>query len=268
MIEAYTRRVAQTNGEQLRLEIWKHPTDRQLLSVYADWLAAQGDGPRAEFIQLSLLAKRTSEQEKRRVALRNKHRGAWLGGARPFIWTWVDDEDSPGFVRRCQCQMAKLTSGFEQIRGLGPRLVVAVTAPKAKREVDALAKLPLGLLWGLAMYEADAQWITDALMTKLAPTFHGLRELVLHVNEMRASERGWGAVLEHLGTVEHLDLTMGENPERWLEMLLERKLPLQTLSVPGWIGKPLARRLRKVIPNVEFRSEGRLRFDRALGYYV
>jgi uncharacterized protein (TIGR02996 family) len=261
--------VAQTTGDQLRLEIWKNPTDRQLLSVYADWLTAQGDGPRAEFMQLSLLAKRTPAQEKRRVALRNKHRGPWLGAARPFIWTWEEDEDSPGFVRKCQCQMAKLTKGFEQIRTLGPRLVVAVTAPKAKREVDALAKLPLGTLWGLAMYEADAQWITDELMTKLAPKFRGLRELVLHVNEMRASERGWGVVLDHLETVEHLDLTMGDDPERWLEMLLEKKLPLQTLSVPGWIGKPIKARLTKAIPDVKFRSgERRLRYDRELGYYV
>src|SRR5664279_3153674 len=106
-------------------------------------------------------------------------------------------------------------------------------------------------------------------MTKLAPKFRGLRELVLHVNEMRASERGWGVVLEHLETVEHLDLTMGDDPERWLEMLVEKKLSLQTLSVPGWISKPIKARLTKAFPDVEFRSgERRLRYDRELGYYV
>ena len=52
-------------------------------------------------------------------------------------------------------------------------LVVSVTAPKAKREVAALARLPLGTLYGLAMYEADAQWITDDLMTTLAPALDG-----------------------------------------------------------------------------------------------
>jgi len=261
--------VPPSNEQQLRDEIWKNPTDRQLLSVYADWLMSTGDTTRAEFMQLSLLPKPTPAQNKRLVALRNKHRGAWLGAARPFIYTWDEDEESPGFVRKCQCQMAKLTKGFEQIRALGPRLVVAVTAPKAKREVDALAKLPLGTLWGLEMYEADAQWITDELLTKLASRLGGLRELVLHVGEARASDAGWRAVLEHLDVVERMELTMGENPERWLEMLLEKNLPLRALSMPGWIGKSLRARLNKAIPDVTYRSgEAHQYYDRETGYYI
>ena len=254
--------------EQLRAQIWKTPADRHLLGVYADWLAAHGDPTRAEYMQLSLLARRTPAQEKRRSALRTKHRGAWLGAARPFIWTWEEDDDVPGFVRRCQCQMAKLTKGFAQVRALGPRLVVAVTAPKAKREVAALAKLPLGTLWGIALHEADAQWITDELMTTLAPRLGGLRALVLHVGEARASDRGWGAVLDHLDAISHLELTPGEHPERWLEMLIEKRPALETLSLPGWIDKALAKRLAAAFPDVELRpGERRMRFNRATGYY-
>ncbi|MCX5746722.1 MAG: TIGR02996 domain-containing protein [Proteobacteria bacterium] len=258
-----------TTEQQLRQQIWSDPTDRQLLSVYADWLATTGDKARAEFVQLSLLPKRTSEQAKRLTALRNKHRGAWLGAARPFIYTWEEDEDTPGFVRRCQCQMAKLTTGFEQVRGLGPRLVVSVTAPKAKRETIALSKLPLGTLWGLAFYEADAQWITDELMTTLAPAMHGLRELVLHAEAARASDRGFATILDHIASVEHLDLTIGWNPERWLELLIDRQLPLKTLSLPGWIKAPMRRRLAKVATQVTYRSgEGYHRYDRETGYYT
>jgi uncharacterized protein (TIGR02996 family) len=255
--------------QQLRAQIWKNPMDRQLLGVYADRLAEQGETTRAEYIQLSLLAKPTAAQERRRTALRNKHRGAWLGAARPFIWTWEEDEETPGFVSKCQCQMAKLTKGFDAIRALGPRLVVAVTAPKAKREVDALAKLPLGSLWGLAMVEADAQWITDELLNKLAPTLDGLRELVLHVGEARASDRGWRVVLQHLDALESLELTMGENPEVWVELLIEKPLPrLRRLSVPGWIGKPLRARLAAAVPEVELRGgEERMRYNRSTGYY-
>ena len=259
----------QTTEQQLRQEIWTHPTDPQLLSVYADWLVSEGDAPRAEFIQLSLLAKPTPAQNKRMVALRNKHRGAWLGAARPFIWTWEEDEDSPGFVRKCQCQMAKLTKGFEHVRALGPRLVVAVTAPKAKRETIALAKRPLGSLWGLALYETDAQWITDELMETLAPALRGLRELRLHPDAARSSDRGFAAVLEHIGSVERLDLTIGENPERWLERLVAKQLPkLQTVSLPGWIDKSTRKQLAKLAPNVVYRpGETFHHYNRETGFY-
>jgi uncharacterized protein (TIGR02996 family) len=254
-------------GEQLRAQIWQNPTDRQLLSVYADWLVGKGQETRAEYIHLSVLARRTQAQNNRRTALRNKHRGAWLGPARPYVWTWEEDDLSPGFVAKAQCQMAKLTAGFELVRALGPRLVVAVTAPKARRETLAFAERPLGTLWGLAFYELDAQWITDELMMTIAPKLGGLRELVLHVGEMRASDRGWQAMLQHLDVLQHLDLTMGENPERWLELLLARRLPLRTLSVPSWIDRPLRTRLERAIPTVLLRRQGRHWFNRATGQY-
>jgi hypothetical protein len=79
-----------------------------------------------------------------------KHRGAWLGAARPFIYTWEDSDDSPGFIARAQCSFAKLTAGFAHIRALGPRLIVSATEPRTKRETVAVATLPLGTLYGLA----------------------------------------------------------------------------------------------------------------------
>lgn len=259
----------QQTEQHLRDEIWKQPTDPHVLSVYADWLVTHGDASRAEFIQLSLVPEPTRAQTKRRLALRSKHRGAWLGAARPFIYTWQEDESSPGFVRRCQCQMAKLTRGFEQVRGLGPRLVVAVTAPKSKQEVVALAKLRLGTLWGLAFYEADAQWITDELLVTLAPAMRGLRELVLHAEPAGASALGWAAILEHIDSVEHLDLTLGEDPDRWFELLLaKRRSPFESLSLPSWIGTPMRRRLATIAREVTYRSgEAALHFNRATGYY-
>jgi uncharacterized protein (TIGR02996 family) len=250
-------------------EIWKRPDDRELLSVYADYLASVGETTRAEYIQLSLQEPRSAAQDKRRDALRNKHRGAWLGVARQFVHTWEESEDTPGFIARAKCSTAKLTEGFEHVRALGPRLAVAVTEPKAKRETVALAKLPLGSLYGLALYEADAQWITDELLATLAPTLRGLRALVLRAGEARATDEGWQTVLANLDAVEHLDLTMGWNPERWLELLLASPLArtLRTLSVPGWIGKPLRKRLNALPCTIDYRDERRSRYNRETGYY-
>jgi uncharacterized protein (TIGR02996 family) len=257
---------------QLLEEIWRRPEDRQLLAVYADWLAGQGETARAEYIQLSLLDDPTAAQEKRRGALLKKHRGAWLGAARPFVWTWEESEETPGFVARCQCAMAKLTAGFEQVRALGPRLLVSVTEPKAKREVRALAERPIGTLYGLALYEADAQWITDELLSTLAPRLPGLKQLVLHAGEARATEAGWASLLPHLAGLEHLELSLGWNPERWVELLLESSLPrsLRTLSLPGWIAPSFGDALARVMPAcaLTLREEGRMRFDRETGYYA
>jgi uncharacterized protein (TIGR02996 family) len=259
-------------SSQLLEEIWRCPTDRQVLGVYADWLAGQGETARAEYIQLSLLSSPTPAQEKRRAALSKKHRGAWLGPAPPFVWTWEESEETPGFVARCQCSMAKLTAGFEEVRALGPRLLVSVTEPKAKREVRAFAERPIGTLYGLALYEADAQWITDELLQTIAPKLDGLRQLVLHAGEARASEVGWGALLPHLGALEHLELSLGWNPERWVELLLASSLPrsLRTLSLPGWLSPAWQEALARALPHaaLTFREESRMRFDRETGYYA
>lgn len=257
--------------ERLLARLWERPDDRQALGVYADWLAEHGESTRAEYVQLSLLERPSAAQEARRLALLRKHRGAWLGASRPYVWTWEESEETPGFVARCQCSMAKLTEGFELVRSLGPRLVVSVTAPKAKREVAAFAERPLGTLYGLALYEADAQWITDVLLATIAPKLDGLRKLVLHAGEARASEAGWRALLPHLGALEHLELSMGDSPERWLDLLIDSAPAhsLQTLSIPGWIDDGLRGRVARGLPGcaLELRDEGRMRFNRETGYY-
>src|SRR6202012_618468 len=72
-------RAHQAMTAELLAQIWNEPTDRDVLRVYADWLATNGEPARAEFMQLSLLRERTPAQAKRRNALLAKHRGAWLG---------------------------------------------------------------------------------------------------------------------------------------------------------------------------------------------
>jgi uncharacterized protein (TIGR02996 family) len=260
-----------TAPSQLLTEIWQRPTDRQLLSVYADWLATHGETTRAEYVQLSLLDRRTAAQDRRRSALCKRYRGTWLGAARPFVHTWEDSDETPGFVSQARCSMARLAAGFELVRALGPRLVVSVSEPKAKREVTALAAHPLGSLYGLALWESDAQWITDELLATLAPSLRGLRSLILYPGEARSSDVGWQAVLAHADALERLELAMGANPERWLELVLDSALTrtLRTLSVPAWIGEPLRARLARELPGctLELRDERRNRFDTATGFY-
>jgi hypothetical protein len=166
--------------------------------------------------------------------------------------------------------MPKLAAGFELVRALGPRLQVNISEPKARREVVALAKRPLGTLWGIQLHENDAQWISDDVLTILAPAMQGLRSLVLYAGEARSSDTGWKALIAHLDRLESLEVMMGENPERWLEMLLEAPLAktLRALSVPGWIDAKLQARLKKLDAKVTFRRERRHRFNRATGYYV
>jgi uncharacterized protein (TIGR02996 family) len=243
----------------LLAQIWNKPTDRELLRVYADWLASNGEPARGEFIQLSLLDHPTPAQAKRRGALLAKHRGAWLGAARPFVYWWQESDDSPGFIAHARCSFAKLTAGFTHVRALGPRLIVSATEPKAKRETHALAKLPLGTLYGLALHENDKQWITDELLATLGPALHGLRALELDPGEIRASEHGWEAMLPHLHTLEHLELGLGDNPERWIGLLLDAKLKLKSLSLPGWLDESSRKRVLRKYPRATFSERWRLR---------
>jgi hypothetical protein len=187
------------------------------------------------------------------------------------VWTWVESEQTPGFVAEAQCQPMKLVAGLDLIATLGPRLHVSVSQPKSRREIDALAKLPLGQkLYGLRFIENDAQWVNDGLMTTIAPALSGLRSLQLDAWEARASDEGWGAMLPHLTGLEQLTLSLGANPERWIELLLASSLPksLKSLSVPGWLPPALQKRLQKAIASVEFRRERRNVFNRATGFYL
>jgi hypothetical protein len=187
------------------------------------------------------------------------------------VWTWEEDETCPGFVARAQCSMAKLTSGFAFVRSLGPHLVVNVTEPKARREAVAFAACPIGTLYGLRLFELDAQWVTDELLTTLAPSMRGLRVLELYAGEARATDMGWEALLPNLEGLERLELAMGWNPEAWIEALLASSVmrTLKALSVPAWLHKSLQAQLKKALPKnaVAFRKERRSRYNRETGYY-
>ncbi len=249
--------------------IWKNPDDRTLLAVYADWLGSTGETTRSEYMQLRLLDAMTQAQQQRMTALRVRHRGAWLGKARPFVWTWEEDWNVPGFIARAQCSMGKLIKGFELVRALGPRLVVHVTEPSARQEVAAFAKQPLGTLYGLGLRENDADWVTDALLTTLAPSMRGLRALEVIAGEARATEAGWNALLPHLEGLEHLVLNPGWDPEAWFAALLDSSVlrSLRSISVPSWVDKTTQTRLEKEVKEVVFRPERRLQFNRDTGQY-
>ena len=254
-----------SSGEALRAQLWQRPDDLELLRVYADWLVEHGDPARGEFIQLSVLTGRSAAQEKRRAALLRKHGSAWVGPASPFVYSWRCTDEAPGFVSEVKCSAMKLVAGFDAIRALGPRLTVTLAIVKTRREVAALATLPLGALYGLALCETDADWVTDHLLSTLGPRLAGLRSLVLHAAERRASERGWAEVLPHLGSLERLDLTMGANAEAWLELLLEAPAArsLRALCIPSWVDPVLRERLTRELGGCEvsLRPAMRLRFD-------
>jgi len=72
-----TEKKRATSGAELLEQVWAHPTDLAMRSVYGDWLVEQGD-PRGELIALQLGA--PSEASDRKAhALIEKHWKKWLG---------------------------------------------------------------------------------------------------------------------------------------------------------------------------------------------
>ena len=163
-------------------QLWKSPTDRVALTVFADWLLDQGQQTRAEFIQLSLLKKPTPTQVKRKEQLLAKHRGEWLGAARPLVSAWEDSLVTPGFVARATVAPEKLLAHFELIRGLGPQAVIRLTRVKTRLITKRLAELPLGTLHGLELEnpnESNTDWLDDTFCELIAPGVKGLKWLSL-----------------------------------------------------------------------------------------
>jgi uncharacterized protein (TIGR02996 family) len=214
-------------GEELRRAVWQSPEDRGALAVYADWLLEHGDATRAEYMQLALLDAPTGAQEKRQETLRKKHRGEWLGPARPFVYTWEESEDSPGFVAKVQCGVAKLAAGLEHIRALGPRLTVQVNPVTTARDRAALAKLSLGKLYGLALYESDLSWVSDRLLTAIAPKLHGLRRLELFFMTNQLSLETFRALLPELTIDELVIDSYFESCDPYIDALLASPLAKQ-----------------------------------------
>lgn len=244
--------MAESEGA-LRAKIWKSPEDREALSVYADWLLQHGDATRGEYMQLSLLKKRTPAQTKRRDALLKKHRGSWLGEARAFVYTWEESETSPGFVAKVKCGTKKLVAGFEKIRALGPRLVVEVNPAISTSDRAALAKLPLGTLYGLTLMDADAFWLKDRTVRQLLPALKGLTALELAVWD--EDQRGsfsidtWRAVLDAVPTLEEIDFTAESSmSDSYIETLLAHPTAPRLRALTLGHGKRLQRAIRKACP--------------------
>jgi len=171
--------------DELLAAIWLDPDDRSLLRVYADWLMEHGS-LRGEYMQLLLLTHPTSLQLARAAGLRTKHRGKWLGSARPFVASWTDSETIPGFIDRLHCTAANLIAGFQDLVRLGPRLEISVTAMRiGKRKLEAkLAALPLGKVYALNFFNNE---LDDTSISTLAPALTGLRRLSLDGNDVTAS---------------------------------------------------------------------------------
>ncbi|MBA2539785.1 MAG: hypothetical protein H0V17_09140 [Deltaproteobacteria bacterium] len=170
-----------TKIDPLLAQYWANPSDTELLRVWADALSERGD-LRGEFIQLSLLAERTPEQEQRRRALDDKHHGKLAGPAREFLREF--DLGPNGIVHAARCEADKLVAGLAAIEWINPRLALKVTSLKSKPVLDELAKLSLERI-----YHVSFQWnvigsqggspMTDAQLIKLAPAFRRVRHLSL-----------------------------------------------------------------------------------------
>lgn len=195
--------VAVEQGAKLREAIWKDPTDKHALRVYADWLAEQGAETQAEYMQLRLLDAPTDEQLEKAVRIRDKNRGQWLGEARQFVRSWNDSGETPGFVDRLWCEAQKFIPGFEHILQLGPRLLISVTSMRTKRRdtEKRLAALPLGKAHGLDFRAND---MDDTSVMTLAPAMQGLKHLVLDQNVFTA--KAVEALGTHVSSLESLSM--------------------------------------------------------------
>jgi uncharacterized protein (TIGR02996 family) len=239
----------------LRAKIWRNPEDRDALLVYADWLLAHGDMTRGEYMQLALLPKPSAGQVKRREALRKKNRGAWLGEARPFVYTWEESETSPGFVAEAKCSTKRLADGFELVRALGPRLVVEVNPTASVRDRAVLAGLPLGKLYGLSLEDADVFWLKDKTVRQLLPACKGLRALRLSVfdddSKGAFTVDTWRAVLDALPTLEEIGFMAEESTDdAYVDALLAHPIAARLQKLSLGHSENMARAIEKACPNV------------------
>jgi uncharacterized protein (TIGR02996 family) len=194
------------DGDALLAKIWADPDDEDALKVYADWLCEHGAETRGQYVQLMLSRDLNDELQKRAKTLVKRHRGEWLGAARPFVRSWGDASWPPGFVEYVVCEASKLLEGFEQIVKLGPSLQLTVTAiSKKRRETEKkLAALPFNRFThvNLAMNGLD-----DVSLSTLAPALKGVVALGLQNNPFTAE--GLAALGRHGGPFEELSLFVG-----------------------------------------------------------
>jgi uncharacterized protein (TIGR02996 family) len=234
---------------ELLAAIWRAPTDRGALAVYADWLSDRGgDTARGEFIQLSLLDRRTPAQDARRAALLAKHRGAWLGAARPFVWTWKESDETPGFLDQVKLGLAKLAKGFDHVVALGPRLRVDPNPVVTAADRATFAALPLERLYGLGMFENDIKWVTDRLIEAIAPKLGGLRRLAISASYL--SLDGWRVLLRALGAPDELDLYLYAEPDDYIDALLDS--PVARALRRAKVNRPRTARIRARLSSAPF----------------
>ncbi len=244
-------------ADDLFASVWAAPGDRARLQVLADAFLEQGQVPRGTYMQLSLLPKRTPAQEKLRGQLLKKHRGEWLGEARPLVKQWVDSEDDPGFVSHATIAPERFLEGFELVCNLGPRLVVKWTKVSTRTQLKALAALPLGKrLYGLDLRNPEAYgndtWVDDVGLEILSPALTGLRSLSLTRLHDRFSDALFESVARTAGpTLESLTLESkyfddgwGEHTPRFATLTPEAFPALERLEIRG-AGKAIQRVLRK-----------------------
>lgn len=160
-----------------------NPADKSLLAVYADALEQAGD-PRGKFINLSLLASRTPEQEAAREALMKKSKGDLIGPAKTVVREVYFGND--GLVSHARCEADKVIAGIDLLRTLNPRLVLTITSLKT----DKLAK-ELGAISLAGIYFVDFGWlisshggcrVVDKHLALMAPAFTETENLQLSIN--------------------------------------------------------------------------------------
>jgi uncharacterized protein (TIGR02996 family) len=203
---------------------WKKPDDLQPLRVWADLLSEHGD-VRAEFIQLSLLGKRTDAQYERRALLEKKEAGRLVGPARPFLRKWFFG--ATGLVARADCEADKLLAGFESIAALSPRLELVVTSLRKKTAVtiSELVKLPLSRVW---YWRLESNALSDKSVIALAPGLEGVKHLSLQFNDVTGT--GLTGMAPHLTELEFLALgpSIAQSQDRpalvagWVDALTAR----------------------------------------------
>ena len=246
-----------------RERLWKSPEDTKAFRAYAKAVADR-DPPRGEYLALRLLPRPTAGQRERAHALRREHGEGWLGPARRFVESWLEDDQCPAFVQRVSCTADQLVEGFDAILDLGPRLTVVVVPGRLSRKnARHLARLQLGDFGELSL---ACNRVDDVSLEILAPALRGLGRLRLEENPITAI--GLRALGRSVDTLEFLGLLPAAEGERadWdscVALLDEpgfRSLRVLQLRTYGYAtdqpSNDLVRRLHEGIPGLNVEVPG------------
>lgn len=203
------------------LEAWWNRPDDETLQVLADAWLENGE-PRGLFVRLSLLTRRTREQEKQYQALLAK-KDELVGPARPFLRAF--EFGANGLVARARCEADKLAAGIEEIGHLNPKLCLCITALKKPSTMAAVATISLerihyvtftmGLVGPLGGVN-----LTDDALVGIAPAFRGVKNLGLQARGFAPdcfSPSGLSTFADSLDGLEYFALdyfTTNQRPDR------------------------------------------------------